>query len=97
VKRIVIRPVAAADIDDAFHWYEDQRPGLGEEFRDVLRVTLDKICEYPRLYQLLYRNTRRAIMPRFPYGNYYREYSDVSVIVACMHGRRDPRRWQARE
>ena len=29
---IVIRPAAAADIEEAFFWYERQRPGLGDEF-----------------------------------------------------------------
>ena len=28
----LLRPAAAADIDEAFAWYETQRVGLGEEF-----------------------------------------------------------------
>jgi hypothetical protein len=32
VKRVVVRPAAAADIEDAYQWYELQQPGLGEEF-----------------------------------------------------------------
>ena len=42
------------------------------------------------------RNTRRALLRRFPYGIYCRIYPDTIVIVACMHGRRDPKRWRAR-
>lgn len=30
--QIVVRPAAAADVDDAFLWYEGQRAGLGHEF-----------------------------------------------------------------
>ena len=30
--RVVVRPAAAADIEDAYQWYESQRTGLGEEF-----------------------------------------------------------------
>ena len=30
--QIVVRPDAAADIDEAFLWYEGQHPGLGHEF-----------------------------------------------------------------
>ena len=29
----VFRPSAAADVEDAFPWYESQRLGLGEDFR----------------------------------------------------------------
>ena len=97
MKPVLIRPAAAADIDDAFRWYEAQHPGLGGEFREVLRTTLNNISEHPNLYQVVHRNTRRAFMRRFPYGIYYREYVDVIVVVACIHGSRDPRRWQTRD
>ncbi|MEW6745699.1 MAG: hypothetical protein AB1486_23360 [Planctomycetota bacterium] len=29
---LVVRPAAAADLDEAFLWYEARRPGLGGEF-----------------------------------------------------------------
>ena len=35
--RLVVRPAAAADIDEAYLWYEGQRAGLGEEFLVALR------------------------------------------------------------
>ncbi len=31
----VVRPAAAADIEEAFLWYEQQRGGLGNEFLAV--------------------------------------------------------------
>ena len=30
MKQVVVRPAAAADIEDAYEWYESQQPGLGE-------------------------------------------------------------------
>jgi hypothetical protein len=30
--QVLVRPAAAADIDDAFLWYEQQRAGLGDDF-----------------------------------------------------------------
>jgi hypothetical protein len=35
-------------------------------------------------------------MRRFPYAMYFRIYDEGVVVVACMHGRRNPRRWQVR-
>ena len=97
MKQIVVRPAAAADIDDAYQWYEAQRPGLGEEFLAALSVTRDRLLEDPEAYPVLQRATRRALIPkRFPYALFYRIYGDTIVVVACMHAKRDPRRWQRR-
>jgi plasmid stabilization system protein ParE len=97
VKRVVVRPAAAADIEDAYRWYESQRPGLGEEFLMALRSMRDRVLDHPEAYPVLHRDTRRALIPeRFPYGLFYRIYGDTIVVVACMHAKRDPRRWQRR-
>lgn len=95
--RFVVRPAAAADIDEAFLWYEGQRPGLGNEFLTAAQRVIDVVAEQPRRFPIIRRNTRRALLRRFPYAIYYRIYDDVIVIVACMHGRRDPKRWQLRK
>jgi toxin ParE1/3/4 len=97
VKQVIVRPAAAADIEDAFRWYELQRPGLGEEFLLALNATRYRILEHPEAFPILHRATRRALVPRrFPYGLFYRIYGDTIVIVACVHAKRDPRRWQRR-
>ena len=93
---IVVRTAAAADIDEAFLWYESQRPGLGEEFLAAVQSTSDSIAAHPAMYPVIHRDTRRALVQRFPYGTFDRVYGEVIVVVACMHGRRDPRRWKSR-
>jgi len=93
---IIVRPAAAADIEDAFLWYERQRPGLGDEFLDAVQAACESIAAHPTLYPVIHRNTRRALLRRFPYGIFYRVDADVIVVVACMHGSRDPRRWKSR-
>lgn len=97
MKQVIVRPAAAADIEDAYRWYESRRPGLGEEFLRALSSTRARVLEHPEAYPVLHRATRRALIPqRFPYGLFYRIYGDTIVIVACMHAKRDPRRWQRR-
>ena len=96
MKPILVRPAAAADIEDAFEWYQTQRFGLGEEFREALRSTLNQIAANPQLYQVIHRGTRRALLKRFPYGVFFKEYPQVVIVVACMRGRRNPKRWQSR-
>ena len=97
MKRVVVRPAAAADIEDADQWYESQQPGLGEQFLAALRSMQELLLDHPESFPVLYRETRRALIPqRFPYGLFYRIYGDTIVVVACMHAKRDPRRWQRR-
>ncbi len=91
---ILIRPAAAADIDEAFLWYERQQAGLGEEFLAEVQAALEKVVARPARYPVVHRETRRVLVHRFPYGIFYRVYGERVVVVACMHGRRDPRRWR---
>jgi hypothetical protein len=39
--QVLVRPAAAADIDDAFLWYERQRPGLGADFLQTVHGRRD--------------------------------------------------------
>lgn len=96
MKPPIFRPAAAADVEDAYRWYEAQQAGLGEEFLAATGVVIESMMANPELFPVVHRETRRALLRRFPYGIYYRIVDDQIVIVACMHGRRDPRRWQPR-
>jgi hypothetical protein len=49
--QLVVRPAAAADIDEAFLWYEDQRPGLGQEFLAAAQAVIDAIAKHFRVYE----------------------------------------------
>ncbi len=44
---VIFRPAAAADVEDAFHWYEAQRPGLGSDFKASVRAGLQAILANP--------------------------------------------------
>ena len=93
---VIIRPAAAAEIDEAYLWYESQRTGLGEEFLVEVNGTLERIGEMPELYAVLRRDTRRAMLGRFQYSLLYRLAGDEVIVVSCFHGKRDPRRWHDR-
>ena len=94
--QLLVRPAAAADIEEAYRWYERQRVGLGEEFLDALDATLKDIAAHPAAYAVIHREARRALLHRFPYGVFYRLHGETIIVVACMHGRRHPKRWKGR-
>ena len=43
MKQVIFRREARADALDAYRWYEKQEPGLGAEFREELRATVERI------------------------------------------------------
>lgn len=94
--KVHLRPEAEADIEDAATWYDRQRKGLGQEFLDDVLVAVDTISENPNIYPVVYRQTRRAVVRRFPFGIFYRVDEGSVVVPAVMHGSRHPRRWKKR-
>ena len=90
------RQDAETDVADAAAWYENQSTGLGSEFLDEILATCNSISEYPQMYPILHRDTRRAVINKFPFGLYYRVENNLVTIVAVMHGSRDPNKWQKR-
>jgi len=70
---------------------ERQRAGLGDEFLAAVQSAMGDVVAHPTRYPGIHRDTRRALVRRFPHGIFYRLYGEVVVVVACMHGRRDPR------
>ena len=96
MKPAIFRPAAAADVEDAWRWYEARRDGLGEEFLGVVEATLAQIEGHPESAPVVYRDIRRQLLRRFPYGLFYRLLEGQVVIVACFHAKRDPRIWRTR-
>jgi plasmid stabilization system protein ParE len=96
VRPYVVRPAAAEDIRRAYIWYERERAGLGEELLVEVRAAIGAVRAAPESHPVLHRETRRALVRRFPYGLFYRVVNEVIVFVACTHTRREPERWKRR-
>ncbi len=47
---LIIAQEAQQDVDEAYSWYEDRRPGLGEEFLTCVDACIQAICRVPELY-----------------------------------------------
>lgn len=95
--RVLVRRAAKADIRAAARWYELQRPGLGREYIAEVDAAMDRVMENPMQYQVLHRETRRAIVQRFPYGMFYRIEGSKIIVFCVSHLHRDPAVWLTRE
>ena len=67
-----LREEAGRDLAAAASWYEQQREGLGHEFLDEAFSAFQLVAELPLTYPIVHRDTRRALMTRFPFGIYFR-------------------------
>ena len=93
---MLIRSDAERDDAEAYRWYEEQREGLGADFLLRFEEGLGKIQSAPATYPIVYKNVRRVLISRFPYGIFYIVESDLIVVLAVFHERRDPSAWQSR-
>ena len=95
--KVLYRVEAAADLEEARAWYENQRPGLAALFGHALLAVEGLVKLMPEAFPLVAGDVRRALLPKFPYVMYYRlRDSDTIEVLACLHNRRDPRRWRSR-
>lgn len=95
-KKIIIRPEAEADIKDAYDWYEAQRKGLGESFLLCIEEALSRASRNPEIYSIIYKEVRRVLIHRFPFGVFFIEEEDRISVLAALHARRNPKAWKGR-
>jgi toxin ParE1/3/4 len=95
-RQVIIRPEAEADLAEAFTWYEEQRPGLGQDLLLSVEAGLAMIAENPQAFPVVHKTVRRALIQRFPYGVFYVVEEFDIVVLAVFHARRNPGRWKAR-
>jgi hypothetical protein len=93
---VAVRPQAEAEAVRAAQRYENESSGLGVVFLELTEKALAAISENPYQYPLVYRDVRRALLTRFPYGVFYRIGPREVRVIAIMHLARDPSRWQRR-
>lgn len=93
---IRFRPEARAELVDAWSWYEEQRPGLGDELAACVEAAIAKAAREPEAYARVHDDVRRVLVRRFPYGVFYVVEDGELLVLAVAHGRRRPHDWRDR-
>ena len=93
---LIIRPEAKADLLDAYHWYQEQRSGLGDDFKLCVDEIMSKIQRNPHIHKAIFQNVRRSVTKRFPFGIFYTIEREKIIVLAALHARRDPINWKSR-
>jgi plasmid stabilization system protein ParE len=97
-RRLRTAAPAVDELSDAVRWYEGRRVGLGGELFDAVTQAIELIESHPEIGEPTSadRQTRRTLVPRFPYQIVYRLRPDEIVIVAVAHLKRRPGYWKTR-
>jgi plasmid stabilization system protein ParE len=83
-----LTPGAEFDVGDALAWYRERGHTLGDQFLQALDGCAESVRLNPLAYPKVHGNIRRALFRRFP-------QEDI-LVLACLHGHRDPKEWQGR-
>ena len=90
-REIIFAPLARHAFEEAFAWYEEQRPGLGDEFRIEVNATLRQVLQSPERFRLASPTTHKAVLKRFhKYSIYYSIELDAINVASVFHGARNP-------
>jgi plasmid stabilization system protein ParE len=89
-------PEAETEFLESIAYYEECAPGLGLDFSAEVHSTIQRIQAFPKAWQILEDNIRRALVHRFPYGVLYALDDHDIWIVAIMNLHRQPEYWRDR-
>jgi plasmid stabilization system protein ParE len=87
---------AKAEFYAAEQWYANVSAELADRFAQAVDDGLQTIAQYPLRYPVVHKGKRRAFVRRFPYSLIYLVEDARIVVIACFHGKRNPRHWQRR-
>ena len=93
---IRLRPGVATDLSTAANWYNNERPGLGDEFVQAAYDAFDVIAERPLSFPVVRGNAHRALLKRFPYAIYFRVEHETVVVLVVIHTARSASVWRKR-
>jgi plasmid stabilization system protein ParE len=94
--KYAFHPEARLEYRDGAAFYEAARPGLGAAFTLEVEAVIEQICAAPDRWRFFEQDVRRCLTRRFPYAVLYTIENDYLLIVAVMHGSRQPGYWKNR-
>jgi toxin ParE1/3/4 len=94
---IELLALAEKDVEAAKQWYRRCHPHLEADLILCVDETLARMARQPLSFPRVKGEFRHAFVHRFPYRIVFRLRSDLLVVVAVLHTRRDPRTWIPRD
>lgn len=87
--RLSYRPEIEDDIVEAATWYDEKRPGLGDEFVGEFVAAIKRIQANPLHFAVAKNGLRPCRVKRFTYIVHFCVDGSDILVVALMSGGRD--------
>ncbi len=87
--KIEILDRAAIDLDEGFHFYEEQQTGLGDYFLTSVYSDIESLQLYAGIHRKVYKDYHRLLSKRFPFAVFYKVFNQTAFIYAVVDCRRD--------
>jgi len=100
--RLELHPEARAELRSAALWYDEQRPGLGDEFITEISAALQRVGDAPESHtvwpgtRVVHSVIRKATVQRFPYVIAFEQHESHYRVLAIAHAKRRPLYWLTR-
>ncbi|MGA3266978.1 MAG: type II toxin-antitoxin system RelE/ParE family toxin [Verrucomicrobiota bacterium] len=91
-REIIFASAAGLEFNEAILWYDDQQPGLGDEFEGEVTRVLEEIQEDPERFRLVGPTIRKArLLRRFRrYSIFFNIQPDHIGVVSVFDVSRNP-------
>jgi len=96
---MIVNYLAQAQVDliKIVEYYEQQRVGVGREFRSEIEFVVQRIQRDATSFPILEGKLRFVVLKKFPYYVLFECQSEREVlVVAIAHGSREPGYWRDR-
>jgi toxin ParE1/3/4 len=90
VYTIAFSEEAEEDIANAYNWYEQELPGLGDEFIIAINTGVTSIQSNPLAYSFRKGKIRGFTIKRFPYIILYVTGLGIIEVISVFHTKRKP-------
>jgi toxin ParE1/3/4 len=88
---VIFKPAARLEFDEGVAWYENERPGLGREFKLEVKLTLRRALANPGHFQRVRGCVQRIRLCGFKkYAIYFAIKDNVFAVLAVFHASRNP-------
>ena len=96
MSRIQVSDNAKEDLRNSAKYYEAKQVNLGHDFLDNVDDVLERIKENPKQFPIIYKETRKALIKRFPFQVLFVIRNIEIIVFAIFHSSQNPNKWKTR-
>jgi plasmid stabilization system protein ParE len=94
--KVRFHPDAVNELVAASEWYRERSDVAARAFLIETDQGIKNIRKTPLRYPTFQNETRRLVLPRFPFSIIYRLEASVIEVIAVAHHKRKPGYWKSR-